>query len=113
MKKKTLYRSLKVTVVLCLHFAALCEAARRGQKVQLNTIHTILDAVVIETADEILFHFPFPQVLAELVKAGYTIVAILPADRAPAYFPFSDEHELAVAQRVLEQVIKKLNGLEA
>ncbi len=61
-----------------------------------------------------VFHFPYsPWVLTELLKAGYTIVAIIPADGAPAYFPFWDEHELAVAQWILQQVTKKLDGLQA
>ncbi len=108
------YRLSQVTVVLCLHFAQLCEGARRGAKVQLATAHTVLDAVLIETAEGVGFHFPFSsQMLTELLQAGYTVVAIIPADGAPVYFPFWDEHELAVAQWVLQQVMKKLDGSQA
>jgi uncharacterized ParB-like nuclease family protein len=101
------YRPLiTVSVILCRNFAKLCQDARRGIPVFLETAHLIEKAEIIETPQGEEFHFPdAKQALEPLLQTGYTIIAIIPESGAPVYFPFGDGHQLQVAQRVLAEVL--------
>ena len=102
---------ITVSVMLCRHFEKLCEHGRRGVPMFLETAHLIENAEILETPHGEEFHFPeAKRALEPLLHAGYTVIAVIPETGTPVYIPFGDEHEAAVAGRVLDEILKKQNA---